>query len=67
LLLGSIVTDGRGDSYVTGTFSGMETFGAGEDNETVLTPEGNTDIFVAKYGSRLKGAAPSPAGSSCGS
>jgi hypothetical protein len=37
---------------VTGSFYGAPTFGAGEDNETELTPAGNLsipDIFIAKY------------------
>ena len=32
----AIATDPRGNSYVTGHFSGTATFGAGEANETVL-------------------------------
>ena len=35
-----IATTERGDSYVTGYFSGTATFGAGEPNETTLTPAG---------------------------
>ncbi|MHC4663646.1 MAG: RCC1 domain-containing protein, partial [Planctomycetota bacterium] len=42
-----------GTSFVTGKFGGSAgenaTFGAGEGNETVLTSEGNYDIFIAKY------------------
>jgi hypothetical protein len=44
-----IATDPRGNSYVTGVFSGTATFGAGEANETVLEAEGDFDVFVAKY------------------
>ena len=45
----SIATDPRGNSYVTGFFSGTATFGAGEANETVLSAAGVEDMFVAKY------------------
>jgi hypothetical protein len=45
----AIATDPSGDSYVTGLFTGQATFGAGEDNETVL--EGEEGVFVAKYAS----------------
>ncbi len=51
-----IAVDGAGNSYVTGDFLGIVTFGAGEPNETSLTnidespTEGvEMDIFVAKY------------------
>ena len=44
-----IATTERGDSYVTGYFTDMATFGQGEPNETTLTSAGNEDIFVAKY------------------
>jgi hypothetical protein len=47
-----IATDRRGNSYVTGFFSGTATFGAGEAHETVLEPMGASDVFVAKYGDR---------------
>ena len=43
-----IATDGAGHSYVTGSFSGMATFGPGDANQTMLTAAGS-DIFVAKY------------------
>ena len=36
-----IATDPRGNSYVTGDFSGTATFGAGEANETVLSGAGD--------------------------
>jgi Beta-propeller repeat len=42
-----IVTDPRGNSYVTGFIFGTATFGAGEANETTLEGEGG--VFVAKY------------------
>ena len=45
----SIATTERGDSYVTGHFSGTATFGQDEPNETTLTSAGGSDIFVAKY------------------
>jgi Beta-propeller repeat len=44
-----IAIDRRGNSYVTGFFSGTATFGAGEANETELTASGGDDFFVAKY------------------
>jgi hypothetical protein len=44
-----IATDSAGNSYVTGTFNGTATFGAGEDNETVLRDAGGGEIFFAKY------------------
>ena len=44
-----IATDGSGNSLVTGFFHETTTFGAGEDNEIVLTSAGSYDIFVAKY------------------
>ena len=43
--------DGQGNSYVTGFFNDMATFGPGEPNETTLTSAGSGDIFVAKYAS----------------
>jgi hypothetical protein len=45
-----IATDPRGNSYMTGHFSGTATFGAGEANETVLEARAGSDMFVAKYG-----------------
>lgn len=44
-----IVVDGAGNTYVTGEFYTSATFGPGEANETVLTSDGENDIFVAKY------------------
>jgi hypothetical protein len=44
-----IATTPRGNSYVTGRFSGTAIFGPGEPNETTLTSAGSFDIFVAKY------------------
>jgi hypothetical protein len=49
-----IATDHRGNSYVTGAFTGTATFGAGETNQTELTTAagsggGIPDVFVAKY------------------
>lgn len=44
-----IAADNAGNSYVTGPFGGTAIFGAGEANETTLTPAGGLDIFVAKY------------------
>jgi dockerin type I repeat protein len=47
---GGIALDASDNSVVTGEFSGTATFGAGEENQTVLTSAGgSTDIFVAKY------------------
>jgi len=46
---GGITTDGVGNSYVTGTFSGTVVFGAGEVNETTMTSAGGGDLFVSKY------------------
>jgi hypothetical protein len=43
-----IATDNRGNSYVTGSFFQTAIFGAGEDNETVLSASGD-EIFLAKY------------------
>jgi hypothetical protein len=48
-----IATDPRGNSYVTGSFGGTATFGAGEANETVLEESSGgrtSNVFVAKYG-----------------
>jgi hypothetical protein len=45
----SIATDSRGNSYVTGSFAGTATFGAGEPNETVLQAVAPNVVFVAKY------------------
>jgi len=56
--LGSgIAVDTLGRAYVTGVFSGSTVFGVGEVNESVLTSDGQTDLFVARYAS---GAAPPP-------
>ncbi|MCX7000821.1 MAG: hypothetical protein NT106_11095 [Candidatus Sumerlaeota bacterium] len=38
-----------GQSFITGTFRGSATFGAGEANETPLASSGQEDIFLAKY------------------
>src|SRR3972149_4329281 len=48
---GGIAADTSGNSYVTGSFNGSATFGAGETNETTLVSAGESDIFVAKYDS----------------
>jgi hypothetical protein len=47
-----IAATARGDTYVTGSFRGTATFGAGEANQTVLstTGEDDSDVFVAEYG-----------------
>jgi hypothetical protein len=43
----SVLSD---DSIVViGRFSATATFGPGEENETVLSSEGSTDIFIARY------------------
>lgn len=44
-----IAVDGSGNGYVTGSFNGTATFGAGEANETILTSAGSSDVFIAKY------------------
>ncbi len=44
-----IAVDGSGNSYVTGSFIGPVTLGAGEPNETVLS--GSISFFIAKYDS----------------
>jgi VCBS repeat protein/beta-propeller repeat-containing protein len=45
-----VAVDGRGNSYVTGSFVGTTIiFGPGETNETTLTSAGENNIFVAKY------------------
>jgi hypothetical protein len=45
-----IATDRRGNSYVTGSFTGVATFGPGETNETTLTAlSAFRDVFIAKY------------------
>ncbi|MCB9511792.1 MAG: SBBP repeat-containing protein [Deferribacteres bacterium] len=44
-----VALDAAGNSYVAGTFEGSATLGSGEANETVLTPAGFSDIFIAKY------------------
>jgi hypothetical protein len=44
-----VATDHRGNIYVTGSFRGTATFGAGEANETVLEAMAIEDVFVAKY------------------
>jgi hypothetical protein len=49
LFTADIATDSRGNTYVTGTFFGTATFGAGEANETVLEAGARHDVFVAKY------------------
>lgn len=38
-----------GSSVVTGYFEDASTFGKGEANETLLTPVGTQDIFVARF------------------
>jgi len=44
-----IAIDKHGNSYVTGDFYNSITFGAGEENKTTLTPEGQQDLYVASY------------------
>jgi hypothetical protein len=46
----AIAVDGLGNSYVTGQFRNMATFGPGQPNQTVLTATGSAqEIFIAKY------------------
>jgi hypothetical protein len=44
-------TDKNNNIYVTGSFSGTATFGAGDPNETTLTSASGRDIFLAKLNS----------------
>ena len=44
-----IATLQDGTTFVTGTFLGSATFGAGEPNATTLLSAGSHDIFLAKY------------------
>jgi hypothetical protein len=44
-----IATTERGDSYLTGFFTGTATFGQDEPNETTLTSAGSLDTFVTRY------------------
>ena len=46
-----IAVDSVGNCYITGGFWGTATFAPGEANQTTLTSEGYSDIFVAKYNS----------------
>jgi hypothetical protein len=46
-----VAVDPRGNSYVTGSFSGTATFGAGEVNEVQLTDIRPSSFFVAKFNS----------------
>jgi hypothetical protein len=59
-----IAADSAGNSYVTGVFSGIATFGRGEANETELTAAGFFDMFVAKYDTNGSLLWAKPAGSS---
>ncbi|MHC4660833.1 MAG: RCC1 domain-containing protein [Planctomycetota bacterium] len=45
----SISTLSDGTALVTGFYSSTATFGAGDDNETILTSAGGYDIFIVKY------------------
>jgi len=44
-----ITTLSDNSTVVTGSFVGSATFGPGESNETVLTSDGVSDIFIARY------------------
>ncbi len=45
----AITTLSDNSIVVTGWFEGTATFGQGEINQTVLTSEGDMDIFIARY------------------
>ncbi len=45
----SIDIDDNGNSYITGYFSDMATFGSGETNATTLNSAGSFDSYFAKY------------------
>jgi hypothetical protein len=47
-----IAVDTSGNSYVTGYFDGVATFGSGEGKQSVLQSAGGYDIFVAKLAER---------------
>jgi len=49
----SIVLDGLNNSYVTGHFENLATFGLGEARETTLTGGNEFEVFVAKYSASL--------------
>lgn len=44
----ALALDGNGNSYVTGSFRDVATFGSGETNETMLTATGFSDIYLLK-------------------
>jgi uncharacterized delta-60 repeat protein len=46
---GGIALFRDGTAVVTGMYGGQITFGTGEPNETTLAPQGDGDIFIAKY------------------
>jgi len=45
----AITTSSDNSTVVTGSIGGVAAFGQGEANETVLTPVGYYDIFIARY------------------
>ncbi|NOZ60963.1 MAG: T9SS type A sorting domain-containing protein [Calditrichaeota bacterium] len=45
----NVTTDLEGNIIVTGRYDGLIIFGAGETNETVLTPISGWELYVAKY------------------
>jgi hypothetical protein len=44
-----IAVDDSGNIYITGNFSGLVTFGAGEAAETMFQNVASNEVFVAKY------------------
>jgi hypothetical protein len=48
-LANSLAVDASGDAYLTGTFTGAATFGAGETGEITLTSDGDSDLYITKY------------------
>ena len=45
----SVAVDESDNAYLTGTITGIATFGVTETSETTLTSDGDSNLFVAKY------------------